>query len=137
MSVRSIAAAWRRRLTVAAGAGLVALPAFPQTFAGSTPVELYVACIKAAIDSKEVSLEIGAFIRFSCHGDIARAFYEKLETFGFQAREREAGGETVREIEFDYPDACRRKKRVETGAPAYEYGCSLNFHGSGAVLGKR
>ena len=41
-------------------------------------MDKYVACIKEGIASGEVSLQPGSFIRFTCHGDTAEAFFEKL-----------------------------------------------------------
>jgi len=65
---------WNHRVIITVCAVLVASTA-PAQLPDKTPVELYTACIATAIDSGEVSLETGAFIRFVCHGDVARFFF--------------------------------------------------------------
>lgn len=126
---------WNHRVAVAVGAVLVASTA-PAQLPDKTPVELYTACIATAINSGQVSLETGAFIRFVCHGDVARVFFEKLEAYDYRVKETSIAGDKVLTMEFDYPDVCWQKFQNASGSPVTDYSCQLNFRGSAALLSK-
>ena len=99
-------------------------------------MDMYVTCIKEGIASGEVSLQPGAFIRFTCHGDTAEAFFEKLGQYDFKGKEATTELGKIDTREFDEPDKCWRKVENPDGSAANEYGCNLNFHGSGALMRK-